>query len=306
MKLIFFILIGFGVNAQNLVPNPSFEIYSQCPINFADITSVDSWYRLPVHSGTPDYFNACNSSYLNVPNNLTGSQGAFDGNAYIGIVAYSPNYSNIREYIQTQLTSPMIAGQTYLVSFYVSCADENRFSTNNIGAILTESSLSGNNGSNASLNINPQINYPTPITNITGWTLISGTYLASGNEQYLTIGNFYNDDLTESVSINPLGAIGEAYYYIDQVNVTQSPLGNSDFFQQKYLIKPNPVNNQFTIVSSQSEVITNLELYSTYNKVKSYKPNDGAYNMEDLPSGIYYLIITFESNRKSICKIIKL
>lgn len=306
MKFFFFILLGFEISAQNLVPNPSFEIYSQCPINFADITPVDSWYRLPIHNGTPDYFNACNSSYLNVPNNIPGSQAAFDGNAYIGISTYSSNYINFREYIQTQLTSPMIAGQTYLVSFYVSCADENRYSSNNIGAIFTVSSLSGNNWSNTSLNITPHINYPTPITNITGWTLISGSYVASGNEQYLTVGNFYNDDLTQFVSINTSGATGDAYYYIDQVNVVQSPLGNSDFSQEKYQILPNPVADKFTILSNQSEVITNIELYSTYNRLKSFKPIDSIYNVEDLPSGIYYIILTFESNRKRICKIIKL
>ena len=304
MKVLFFILMGFGLNAQNLVSNPSFEINSMCPANAADLSSLASWYPMIGHLGTPDYFNSCGSSYVGVPSNSFGNQVAFDGNAYVGLSTYTYGATNY-EYIQTYLTSPMIAGQSYNISFYVSCADNGRYSSNNIGAIFTQDFLYGN-WSYDSLNITPNINYSTPITNITGWTLISGTYLASGNEQFLTIGNFYSENLSQIVNINPIGSLGAAYYYIDQVSVTQSPLGNDDFFQQRYQITPNPVKDNFTILSNQSEVITNIALYSTYNRLKSFKPTDSVYNIEDLPSGIYYIILTFESKRKSISKIIKL
>jgi hypothetical protein len=304
MKLLFFILLGFGINAQNLVSNPSFEINSACPVNAADLSSLASWYPMIGHLGTPDYFNSCGSSYVGVPSNSFGNQVAFDGNAYVGLSTYTYGATNY-EYIQTYLTSPMIAGQSYNISFYVSCADNGRYSSNNIGATFTQDFLYGN-WSYDSLNITPNINYSTPITDINGWTLISGTYIASGNEQFLTIGNFYNENLTQIVNINPIGSLGAAFYYIDQVSVTQSPLENDDFFQQKCQIVPNPVKDKFTILSNQSEVITNIELYSTYNKVKSFKPLDSVYNIEDLPSGIYYIILTFETNRKSISKIIKL
>jgi hypothetical protein len=304
MKLLFFILLGFGINAQNLVSNPSFEINSACPVNAADLSSLASWYPMIGHLGTPDYFNSCGSSYVGVPSNSFGNQVAFDGNAYVGLSTYTYG-ATYYEYIQTYLTSPMIAGQSYNISFYVSCADNGRYSSNNIGATFTQDFLYGN-WSYDSLNITPNINYSTPITDINGWTLISGTYIASGNEQFLTIGNFYNENLTQIVNINPIGSLGAAYYYIDQVSVTQSPLENDDFFQQKFQIVPNPVKDKFTILSNQSEVITNIELYSTYNKVKSFKPLDSVYNIEDLPSGIYYIILTFETNRKSISKIIKL
>lgn len=305
MKLLFFILLGFGINAQNLVSNPSFEIKSACPVNAADLSSLASWYPMQAHNGTPDYFNSCGSSFVGVPSNTFGNQSAFDGNAYIGISTYNYGSSSYREYIQNYLTSPMVAGQSYTVSFYVSCADNSRYSSNNIGAVFTQDFLYGN-WNYDSLNIIPNINYSTPITDISGWTLISGTYIATGNEQFLTIGNFYDDNSTQIVNINPTGSSGAAYYYIDQVSVTQSPLGNSDFFQQKCQIVPNPVKDKFTILSNQSEVITNIELYSTYNKVKSFKTLGSVYNIEDLPSGIYYIILTFESNRKSISKIIKL
>lgn len=302
-SLLFFILIGLSLNAQNLVSNPSFEINSMCPANPGDLSSLSSWFPMQGHYGTPDYLNACGSSFMGVPSNTFGNQAAFDGNAYVGLTTYNYGTANY-EYIQTYLTSPMIAGQSYTISFYVSCADDSRYSSNNIGAIFTQDFLYGN-GSYDSLNITPHINYSTPITDITGWTLISGTYIASGNEQFLTIGNFYNENLTQIVNINPIGSLGAAYYYIDQVSVTQSPLGNGDFFKQKFQITPNPVKDKFTI-QNQSEVIINIELYAAYNKLKSFNPLDSVYNIEDLPSGIYYIVLTFETNQKSIRKIMKL
>lgn len=256
------------------------------------------------HLGTPDYFNSCGSPFAGVPSNTFGNQAAFDGSAYVGLATYNHGATNY-EYIQTYLTSPMIAGQSYTVSFYVSCADTSRYGSNNIGAMLTPDFLYGN-WSYDSLNTAPSINYSTPVTDTAGWTLISGAYLASGNEQFLTIGNFYNEDLTQAASINPTGSLGAAYYYIDQVSVTQSPLGNGGFSLQKCQITPNPVRNTFAILSDRSEALTDIALYSTYSKIRSFSPLDSSYNIEDLPSGIYYIVLTFETDRKSVSKIVKL
>ena len=304
LKLLLFILIGIGLNAQNLVPNPSFEIHSICPVNPADLSPLTSWYPMQGHYGTPDYFNSCGSSFVGVPTNTFGNQAAFDGSAYVGLTTYNYGVTNY-EYIQTYLTAPMIAGQSYNISFYVSCADNCRYSSNNIGATFTQGFLYGS-WSYDSLNMIPNINYSTPITDINGWTLISGTYVASGNEQFLTIGNFYNENLTQIVNINQTGSLGAAYYYIDQVSVTQTPLATDDFYLEKNQISPNPVKDKFTILLKQSEIITNIELYSTFDRVKSFSPHDSVYNIEDLPSGVYYIVITFETNQKSISKFIKL
>jgi hypothetical protein len=58
MRIIFlflinvFTIIAFG---QNLVMNPSFEIYSQCPDNAFQIDYSTNWYSL---KESPDYFNS--------------------------------------------------------------------------------------------------------------------------------------------------------------------------------------------------------------------------------------------------------
>ena len=54
----FFILSG-SLDAQNLVPNPSFEDYTSCPTSVAQITLATPW--VTPTTGSPDYFNLKNS-----------------------------------------------------------------------------------------------------------------------------------------------------------------------------------------------------------------------------------------------------
>jgi len=49
------------------------------------------------------------------------------------------------------------------------------------------------------------------------WSKISGVYTAVGNERFLTIGNFYADSQTDTLS--HLGTWILGYYYIDDVSV---------------------------------------------------------------------------------------
>ena len=108
--------------AQNLVPNGSFEEIDSCPpypfyFGFQESSKPlhwENWFK------SPDYFNACegsSDSVAGVPENLLGRQEAFDGNSYIGMWTYG-NFGNIyREYAGTELTEPLVVGQTYSLVF---------------------------------------------------------------------------------------------------------------------------------------------------------------------------------------------
>lgn len=69
---IFFVYIVtiLNVNAQNIVPNPSFEEYEGCPNSVADF-SVSNWF-IPLYS--PDYYNSCSTFMVGVPNNWGGGR----------------------------------------------------------------------------------------------------------------------------------------------------------------------------------------------------------------------------------------
>src|SRR6185436_17943425 len=121
------LLLGFAsLNAQNLVPNSSFEEYDQCPRHYNQLSHAIPWF-CPT-DGTTDYFNACDTFHIGslitagVPNNFFGHQEAHSGQAYAGICLNSHGNS-YREYLEVKLTQPLLPENKYTVSLYYSVAD---------------------------------------------------------------------------------------------------------------------------------------------------------------------------------------
>lgn len=247
------IVVYQQLGSQNLVPNPSFEEHKTCEFiggaidtNFVNPTVVNSWCS-GSFSGTPDYFNNCqvfNDYYhLGVPVNKNGYQFPVSGDAYAGICNRSNYTSSIdfREYLQTKLIKKLTKGVSYCVGFYTSLAecDSARISdewsigaTKNWGLLL-----SGNRPFNPTevsstspptaftLSGMAQIEVTDFITDTTNWRLVSGVYTATGNEEWLTIGNFNPpggtpvDTVYYGIAPNIV-----SYYFIDNVFVI--PMNN--------------------------------------------------------------------------------
>lgn len=217
-------LVGF---TQNFVPNGSFEAYPQCPIARNDGRRCFSWDAPTL--GTSDYFNTCAtpSSNLDVPNNFAGSQSPRTGNAYSGLYAsqnFTPPFLEYREYMQVTLDSFLIAGGVYTFEMWVSLADNSNFASNKMAAYISATKPSSND--DLYLNITPQIISSGYITDKTGWTKISGTYIAAGGEHYITIGVFEpaatNTRIAVSGGSNNSAYNGVSYYYIDDVSLTRA------------------------------------------------------------------------------------
>src|SRR5262245_6021589 len=106
------------VHAQNLVPNPSFENFSTCPVGFSQYAGfVTTWIN--PSAASPDYYNSCaNPNPAGTPVNGFGYQSPRTGNAYSGFYATAGTY---REFIQVQLTSALSAGVSYAFSMFVNC-----------------------------------------------------------------------------------------------------------------------------------------------------------------------------------------
>jgi hypothetical protein len=229
------------LHGQNLVPNPSFEDYDECP-NDKLLTYhkflVPDWYLAT--GATPDYFNSCARKQVGVPKNYMGYCFAKDGQAYAGLIllfappvdSLAPAKKNYREYIEAKLNSPLEKEKTYKFSFFYAIATYSTFAMNRLG-IYISNDLILKKLSTGVLNYKPQIIMDTAVI-VTGrdqWYEVSGNYTAKGGEAYITIGNFYNDRKTNYVEMDVSGmnkfmryVIKEnnrAYYYIDLVSVTK-------------------------------------------------------------------------------------
>ena len=207
--------------ATNLVPNPSFENNTGIPTSLDLLILAQPWTMV----NSCDYYHtlATAASSVSVPGNTFGNQLPRTGLAYGGFIARSP--IPYREYLQIQLSSPLVQGQTYQVSFYVSLAELSKVAVDKIGAFLS-TTPAGPVTSAGNLPYVPQIENPTGnyITDKAGWTLITGTYVSmSGGEEYLIIGNFYDNASTTTVTAVG-GSLQTVYYYIDDVSVTLAAL----------------------------------------------------------------------------------
>ncbi len=224
MRYISVILVFFfaaKISAQgNLVPNSSFEQKTSCPNSSGQLSLSTGWINPTFAS--PDFYHACCPvNYgLSVPDNLEGSQFAHTDSAYAGVICFLGS----REYIQTQLSYSLKQGHTYCVSYYVSLAGRSDYSTAGPQLLFSVNAISGSSMNN--LPYTPQIMDSTIISDTINWKLIYGEYSANGNEQFITIGNFFNNVNTPYDTIgnysNPV-----AYFYIDDVSVYEKMNANA-------------------------------------------------------------------------------
>ena len=217
----------FGINeislSQNLVNNPSFESFHSCPNSHSQLDSVLGWNN-PTQAN-PDYYHTCaGANCVNcVPANFNGFQAPKCGNGYIGLFTYHPPNS-YRGYAQSRLTKALDSGKQYLVSFDVSLGDNHSNAVSELGLHFSKTPITRSDYFPLS-QFTPQVQNSMPffLEDKDNWNTINGVYIASGGEQYITIGNFLPDSLTHVKSL-PTGTDTRAYYFIDNVKVIESGL----------------------------------------------------------------------------------
>lgn len=314
----FFLVIQLSAFSQtNLVPNPSFEVYSVCPNTTNNISDCASW--LNFSNSTPDYFNSCSSSGLNVPNSQFGFQFAHSGVGMAGLITWvnPASQSNYREIIGATLSSPLVIGQKYFISCYVNYSgyinsNWRRVASNKIGMKLSTVPYS-------SVSLAPVNNFSHLFTTVilkdtTSWVKLSGSFVCDSTYQYVIIGNFFDDSNTDTSSY-PGPAFGgmASYYYIDDVCVTTDSTYNENWATEIQTIEnksnlaifPNPITNYLNITYNTNESYI-LKIIDTYGIVIYDEPLRGSrVDLNWLPSGIYYLRIESKyknENRKIIKK----
>jgi OmpA-OmpF porin, OOP family len=213
--------------AQNLVPNPSFEELSRCPHSFsADRNDfiVPGWTS--PSAGTPDHFHKCSWGEADVPYNWAGASNAKSGHGYCGMYIWNNRLDkSYREYIQCELAEPLKAGRRYKAEFYFKLASYSVYTANRIGLVLTDSAINVNH--DHVINIVPLISIETDsaITKTTGgWEVACREFIAKGGERFLTIGNFFDNATTKSLRLpyrygKSSMLSSSAYYFIDDVSV---------------------------------------------------------------------------------------
>jgi hypothetical protein len=213
-------------NPCNLVDNGEFETYTSLPVTGVyvpgQINLSTPWTT--ANNGSPDYYNAACAAgnTFDVPLNNAGSEAAHGGCGYAGFAScYQPGAGNcLREYIREPLRCTLLAGVTYDLNFYVSLSDQSRYDGVVSAAVCTITPWAGWNCALTpacpAANIVPAVALTTP--NKTGWTLVSYSFVATGGEQWIVIGNF--NPTNPTVQTCPSCTWDGAYVYVDDISLS--------------------------------------------------------------------------------------
>ena len=252
--------------AQNLVPNPSFEEYSACPVTtgFQGFSKPLYWEKW---SESPEYFHACAGSLggvdtlIRVPHNGFGFQYALHGDAYVGMSAYATSGGGVsfREYVGCELLEPLEVGESYVLSFFANVAFGGTYwaptwACNNMGMLFTNQTNPWNPGigPHFALRNYAHLHSIAIISDTVNWTLVSGSFVADSAYRYLVIGNHFSNVLTDTLHIIPGNSLA-AYYFVDGVCVTRAgqpcefTVGIAEIGPRAWRAWPNPASDQVQV-----------------------------------------------------------
>jgi hypothetical protein len=311
MKKIYFLIILQLVSRQlcgqtNLIPNPSFEEYIQCPSYVSQVSYAKDWFPI---RGTADYLHSCASAtaLIAIPSSQWGYEYPFGAGctAYFGFSCAGPGDNVNQEWFGCKLNQKLSVGQKYYYSFKLSPGDSMVVISNNAGILLTTNRFPISTYNNIYF---PQpfnrshFSVSNPIAQKNGWTNIFGSLIADSAYNYFAMGNFYDDTLTTYIS-NPGGRFGNAYYFVDNIcfstdsafcynysyDCLTANISENRPIDDEIKMYPVPSSNFFQISCSNYR-IQEAQVFNVYGKsILEKKFDDDIYyiDLTTIPAGYY-------------------
>lgn len=214
---------------ENLVRNPSFELYNRLPLYIGDAPGTIQNWTFAGELGSGDYYHIYASGAYHIPDNHFGTETAHTGNGYAGFCV-TPEY---REFLCSQLTSRLVKGQKYRFTMYISKGDKEEVSyLKEISVMFLSRAYVLND--DLVMGLPPQIVFyqDTGFTAHNGWQQLTAEYTAKGTEEWIFIGaHQWKCDTCKSVpgtarTASP-GIFGgdkkemQAHYYVDDVSIVE-------------------------------------------------------------------------------------
>ncbi len=312
VTVILFFVNGFCFGQVNLVPNPSFEDTTSCPMSGFEINKAIYWDSF---RGTSDYFNVCCNQFggaVGVPANILGFQYPKSGDAYAGMIPYDLTGAPYREYCGVQLTVPTVIGQEYFVTYWISWAGTIGFTLaiNKFGVALSTSPYSY-------LNPYPISNSPNAysdsiFSDSLNWNQVQLSFVADSVYQYLIVGNFFDDNNTDTIGLGQFNT--HSYYYIDDVclstdstycsnftGLNQNTATSSNCIMKNVFLKDEKLKITFNADDTEKQLLIYTE---TGQLLQTVRTNDKEIEIQMTQASSMYLIRAFEKNKSESKKII--
>lgn len=219
-------VLGLTGGAQNLVPNGSFEEYTDCP-EFISSVYLTGWENL--HTNSADYFNACSADGVaDVPLNQFGYQYAADGQAYVGMATSAPGGQPwYREIVGIELSEPLQPGVPVCLSFKTALGGFGSWSGNSTpyscrGLGLKFFTAFPSDWQSYLYPNSAALHIDYVPTDTALWYHVSGTYVPDSAYTHVALGNFFADSLDQLTVIDSsgFGTLPAAYAFADDIRVS--------------------------------------------------------------------------------------
>jgi hypothetical protein len=292
--------------AKDARPSKSFEEYTLCPYNAGNLSYLIAWKKIG-GGGVMTHYHECGEPCCDVPSNTRGGGGyARTGQAYIDNTMWFDNEAvfplfSEGNFLGTLLSQPLEIGKKYDVIFYLSLLDSVWYAGKNIGAHFSYGQPDGEIEN--LLSILPQVRYEGDfLTDKEGWMEVSGSFIAQGGEDFITIGNFDGYHNSETILVG--GAIPPpnlphfwtlAAYYIDDVSVVEDrSIGMEETGNGIFRFYPNPAYDAVTVEVEHGKAVVFSDLSGRKVFQSLLQSSKETINIRHLPGGLYTVNVTMQ------------
>lgn len=217
---LFILFLTFSVRAQNLIPDPGFEIHND---DCAPYPGLTHWHN--PNLATPDTqcypSEPCNPLLTEATIEVQQLLHPFEGNCVAGLFVAEPPLANMqsRDYLTTELLEPLSSGSEYLISCRLYRHIIFDAAIDKIGFYFSEEQPFYETPE--MLPVEPQIELDTLITTTDEWVFVSRSYIAQGGERFMTFGNFRGpDEMTYELMGLSWKKFKHSYYFFDDMRLT--------------------------------------------------------------------------------------
>lgn len=253
----------FGLFAQNLVPNNSFEEFTVDCSGFVAYDELSNW-RIINCANSPGTGNECSG---NVPYSSVGFQYAQDGESFIVINPFVMNMNGVpgnpQTYANIDLVEPLVAGEEYCLSLWMNMADSANYRTGSLSAYLWYGWPSVCNYNDTAWDTYSDVTFDISQVDTAEWTFLEASFIASGAEVNLSLGAFQFGEEIDTTFIHHTNNFeGDlAMYFIDNVYLGPCNVGigiSESSSGPSISVYPTPANNILFI--ELREAVISLEI----------------------------------------------
>jgi OmpA-OmpF porin, OOP family len=283
-------LFGQQTESKNLVPNGSFESFQKCPNELGDFF-VSNWYSIASYS-SPDLFSTCADNGCSAnPNWYYCRVKPYADSSFIGILL-ADKKTTYREYISTRLVVKLKKDRIYKFSIALAIPHFSAYTVEKLDIVFSLKSILGSDGHTIiEKKTTLSIKLDSMKTDGT-WTLYNFEYKATGNEQYISIGNFESKKNTKMTKIPDRTdkvfktIYNSAYICIDNVSIFSKDTPSSS--NTNFSIKKDSLKKSFSPKIGEPVVLSNIFFLSNKSELLQQ-------SFEELDKLVQYLKVNLQT-----------